>query len=92
MITLTALPRLISGRYHTDKRRRTLMLSYRARSLPLYDYFSDQPWCETPGYLDGLSAPAEEFWKEFIDDYSSQWRTGTAAAVLAARSGTRPML
>lgn len=83
---------MTSGRYHTDKRRRTLMLSYRARSLPLYDYFSDQPWCETPGYLHGLSARATEFWQEFIDDYNTQWRAGAAATSLAARRCPRPML
>ena len=37
------------GRYHADKKRRTLMLSYRARSLPLYDWNALQraikyPW------------------------------------------------
>ena len=83
---------MTSGRYHVDKRRRTLMLSYRARSLPLYDYFSDQPWCETPGYLDGLCEQARELWQEFIDDYSTQWRMGAAAAFLASRTRARPML
>ena len=82
------------GRYHADKKRRTLMLSYRARSLPLYDYFSDQPWCESPGYLDDLTPEAAQFWREFVEDYSEQWREGQAAAFMEARArlGGRPKL
>eukprot|EP01051_Picozoa_sp_SAG22_P001972 SAG22_NODE_83_length_21704_cov_58.556584_15_plen_347_part_00 len=75
------------GRYHADKKRRTLMISMRARRLPLYDYFSDQPWCEDDGYLSGLSQGAARFWREFIADYSAQWQGGNVAALRAAGSG-----
>ena len=61
------------GRYHADKLRRTLLLSYRARALPLFDRFSDQPWCAEEGYLEGLSGGAARFWNEFVEQYGSQW-------------------
>ena len=37
------------GRYHTDKRRRTLMLTYTSDRERIFDYFSDQPWILRPG-------------------------------------------
>jgi hypothetical protein len=61
------------GRYHADKRRRTLLFSYRARSLPLFDRFADQPWCGEVGYLHGLSTGALRFWHDFVAEYSQQW-------------------
>ena len=39
------------GRYHTDKPRLTLMLTYTACTHPRFDYFSNQPWFDEPGYL-----------------------------------------
>ena len=65
------------GRYHTDKYRRTLMLTYnRANGSCRRDYFSDQPWCLDEGYLDGLSEGAVVFWQRFIDTYREFWESG----------------
>jgi hypothetical protein len=62
------------GRYHTDKLRRTLMLTYTATSAPSFDYFSDQPWFITDGYLDGLSPDASAFYGAFVDAYKNDWQ------------------
>lgn len=63
------------GRYHADKRRRTLMLTYTSAQHPRFDYFSDQPWFDTEGYLDGLRPGARAFFEHFIEQYASAWRT-----------------
>lgn len=62
------------GRYHTDKRRRTLMLTYTSATYPRFDYFSDQPWFETDGYLEDLDEPASAFFQQFIEQYAEDWR------------------
>jgi ectoine hydroxylase-related dioxygenase (phytanoyl-CoA dioxygenase family) len=62
------------GRYHSDKLRRTLMLTYTKASEPWFDYFSDQPWFLQPGYLDGVSAGARAFYQRFITQYEANWR------------------
>lgn len=49
------------GRYHADRLRRTLMLTYTKSSEPYADYFSNQPWFLTPGYLDTLSPKRAHF-------------------------------
>lgn len=62
------------GRYHSDKPRRTLMLTYTKQSEPWFDFFSDQPWFLEAGYLDGLSDNARAFYERFITQYKSDWR------------------
>ena len=62
------------GRYHTDKLRRTLMLTYTRSSTPWYDYFSKQPWFLEEGYLDGLSDETKGFFAEFEAAYGGDWR------------------
>ena len=62
------------GRYHTDKQRRTLMLTYTKSSTPRFDYFSNQPWFDTPGYLDCLVSDTSAFFKPFVAEYGEQWR------------------
>jgi len=62
------------GRYHVDKLRRTLMLTYTRRSRPCFDYFPDQPWFDNPGYLDGLNPEVQEFYREFIRVYQDHWQ------------------
>jgi hypothetical protein len=62
------------GRYHADKLRRTLMLTYTKKSKPRFDYFSDQPWFDEAGYLDGLGAEARIFFDAFVEEYQSQWQ------------------
>mgnify|MGYP002024369179 FL=1 len=65
------------GRYHTDKRRRTYMLTYMPASAHCIDYFSHQPWFLTTGYLDGLTRSSMLFFERFIDKYRKDW-TGAA--------------
>jgi hypothetical protein len=62
------------GRYHAEKLRRTLMLTYTKKSKPRFDYFSDQPWFDETGYLDGLGAEARMFFDAFVEEYQSQWQ------------------
>jgi ectoine hydroxylase-related dioxygenase (phytanoyl-CoA dioxygenase family) len=62
------------GRYHSDKPRRTLMLTYTKQSEPWFDFFSDQPWFLDAGYLDGLSPHARSFYERFIAQYEQNWR------------------
>ncbi len=62
------------GRYHVDKLRRTLMLTYTKASAPRFDYFSDQPWFLTEGYLDGLDGETQAFLGRFIEQYQGDWQ------------------
>jgi hypothetical protein len=61
------------GRYHTDKPRLTLMLTYTPTEHIFCDYFSNQPWCMSEGYLDGISARAKTYFGEFIRTYRDFW-------------------
>ena len=61
------------GRYHVDRMRRTLMLTYTQMSAPRFDYFSDQPWFLEEGYLMGLNAETRGFFERFIEQYCSEW-------------------
>lgn len=62
------------GRYHANRLRRTLMLTYTKSSEPYVDYFSKQPWFLTPGYLDALSPHARPFFDPFVDMYQTHWQ------------------
>jgi hypothetical protein len=63
------------GRYHADKFRRTLMLTYTSMSAEhREDYFTYQPWCLEPGYLDGVSSGTKKFFERFIDAYEPYWK------------------
>ena len=62
------------GRYHADKLRRTLMLTYTSAEHPRFDYFSDQPWFDTDGYLEGLDEHTRAFYQQFIEQYASNWQ------------------
>lgn len=57
------------GRYHSDKLRRTFMLTYTPRNKPTRDVFSHHPWMLTPGLLDGVSPRARAYFEDFIDIY-----------------------
>ncbi len=61
------------GRYHTDKLRRTFMLTYTSASYPRSDFFSYQPWFLEKNYLTGLSEHARQFYQRFIDEYREYW-------------------
>jgi Phytanoyl-CoA dioxygenase (PhyH) len=63
------------GRYHTDKPRRTLMLTYTSRSgeQPA-DYFNRQPWFLDPGYLEALDPHTRAFFGPFVERFRDTWR------------------
>ena len=61
------------GRYHSDKLRRTVLLTYTKTSAPIYDYFSDQPWFLEPGYMEKLSPGARPFFDRFVNQYRDFW-------------------
>ena len=69
------------GRYHTDKLRRTLMISVKKRAAAEFtmrqrglDYGSDQPWFLMSKYFDGVNEDARAFFQEFVDFYTPHWR------------------
>jgi ectoine hydroxylase-related dioxygenase (phytanoyl-CoA dioxygenase family) len=62
------------GRYHTDKLRRTVMLTYTKTSRPRSDYFSNQPWFLNPAYRARIPPRAEDFFARFIATYEPWWR------------------
>jgi ectoine hydroxylase-related dioxygenase (phytanoyl-CoA dioxygenase family) len=62
------------GRYHADKPRRSLMLTYSRRSVPTEDYFTDQPWFLEPGYLDGLPPRTRRFFADFVEVFGRFWQ------------------
>jgi hypothetical protein len=64
------------GRYHTDKLRRTVMLTYTKSSMPVFDYFSNQPWFSNPAYRARIPEQARPFYARFIDTYADFWRRG----------------
>lgn len=72
------------GRYHVDRPRRTLMLTYTPRKYVLNDFFTDQPWFEEPGHLDPLSPRAKAFFEDFIHTYRDFWAAQKKAAPKAA--------
>ena len=61
------------GRYHVDKPRRTLMLTYTKTSVPCSDYFSYQPWFLEAGYLENLPPRTLPFFEAFVSAYESDW-------------------
>jgi Phytanoyl-CoA dioxygenase (PhyH) len=62
------------GRYHKDKLRRTVMLTYTKSSMPVFDYFSDQPWFSNPAYRTRIPADVKPFFDRFVETYASYWR------------------
>ena len=63
------------GRYHAERYRRTLMLTYTAASRPdiPLDVFNAQPWCLDEGYLEGVKPHTRVFFERFIDRFRDQW-------------------
>jgi hypothetical protein len=68
------------GRYHTDKLRRTLMLTYTKSSMPVFDYFSNQPWFSNPAYRARIPREVRPFFDRFIETYAEFWRGGPTDA------------
>lgn len=61
------------GRYHEEKLRRTLMLTYTSSASKTSDYFSHQPWFLERGYLDGLQPATRRFYERFVELYRADW-------------------
>jgi ectoine hydroxylase-related dioxygenase (phytanoyl-CoA dioxygenase family) len=61
------------GRYHADKPRRTLMLTYTTPRNAPHDYFSNQPWFLEEGHLDGVSRRTRAFVDRFIEQFKADW-------------------
>lgn len=61
------------GRYHTDKPRLTLMLTYTSIKEPFYDKFSMQPWCLNESYLANVSTRCKAYFDMFIKQYADFW-------------------
>ncbi|MBA3845302.1 MAG: phytanoyl-CoA dioxygenase family protein [Planctomycetes bacterium] len=68
------------GRYHADRPRRSLMLTYTPTSMPASDWFSAQPWCLEPGYLDDVSPATHAFFTRFIAAYRDGWTAAESAS------------
>ena len=64
------------GRYHANKLRRTVMLTYTKTSMPVYDHFSNQPWFLNPVYRARIPENTRHFYDRFIERYSEFWRQG----------------
>jgi ectoine hydroxylase-related dioxygenase (phytanoyl-CoA dioxygenase family) len=62
------------GRYYVDNPRRTLMLTYTPRDMPMCDYFSHQPWMVNEAYLSCLSRRARVYFDDFIQVYAESWK------------------
>ncbi len=62
------------GRYHADKLRRTVMITYTKGSMPVRDYFSSQPWFLNPAYRARIPSEATSFFGRFIETYADFWR------------------
>jgi hypothetical protein len=61
------------GRYHKDKLRRTVMLTYTKSSMPVSDNFSNQPWFLNPAYRARIPADVRPFFDRFIEAYADFW-------------------
>lgn len=61
------------GRYHSDKIRRTLMLTYSTQAN--FDYFTDQPWLLTDPNMNLLPQKTQEFFQDFIEAFQDNWQT-----------------
>lgn len=59
------------GRYHSDKIRRTLMLTYSTK--PFFDYFTDQPWFLTDQNFKNLPLKTQAFFEPFIETFRPKW-------------------
>jgi ectoine hydroxylase-related dioxygenase (phytanoyl-CoA dioxygenase family) len=61
------------GRYHSDKLRRTLMLTYSTVKGATFDYFTDQPWFLDENYLAGLTPATRAYFAPFTVTFKEKW-------------------
>jgi hypothetical protein len=69
------------GRYHSDKLRRTIMLTY-GRSGGGDSWWARQPWFLSPGYLDGVRPSTRVYYERFIAEHQEYWRAHLAGAAV----------
>ena len=69
------------GRYHTDKRRRTSMLTYTSDGDYLFDYFSDQPWILSSPMMAELPDVTRAFFQRFVNIYGDDLRSRSDVAL-----------
>ncbi len=58
--------------------------------MPRFDYFSNQPWFDTPGYLDGLASNTRAFFERFVAECREQWREKAPPSRTATTSAHCP--
>jgi ectoine hydroxylase-related dioxygenase (phytanoyl-CoA dioxygenase family) len=61
------------GRYHADKLRRSLMLTYTTQESASFDYFTNQKWFLNEEYLANLKPKTRNFFLPFIDTFKDKW-------------------
>jgi hypothetical protein len=71
------------GRYHVGKLRRTVMLTYTKASMPVFDWFSYQPWFSNPAYRARIPEDVRPFFDSFIQTYADFWQKGDTEAPVA---------
>ncbi len=54
------------GRYHFDRSRRTVMVTYHKASQPLGDRVTFQQWFLEPGYLESLNPATRLFFEGYV--------------------------
>lgn len=69
------------GRYHSDKLRRTIMLTY-GRGGGGDSWWARQPWFLSPGYLDGVRPSTRAYYERFIAEHQEHWRAHLAGAAV----------
>ncbi len=57
------------GRYHSNIKRRTMMLTYNTAEAYRFDYFSDQPWLFSEKHMELLPTSTQNFFKRYQDLY-----------------------
>jgi ectoine hydroxylase-related dioxygenase (phytanoyl-CoA dioxygenase family) len=71
------------GRYHADKLRRSLMLTYTTRESANFDYFTNQKWFLDENYLAGLKTATRAFFQPFISAFKDKWLAEKQSAASA---------
>lgn len=69
------------GRYHSDKKRRTFMISYIKERLARQtlsaqgtNQYTNQPWFLHPDYLNGIQPRTKNFFHQYINFYGANWQ------------------
>jgi len=68
------------GRYHSNKIRRTLMLTY--STVANFDYFTNQPWLLNQENISILPPKTQVFFNQFIDAFKHHWQPQETAGAI----------